>query len=52
MHWEKVPLQIADKDVLKEQINSLDNDIPIRLVRLRQKDEMKYYIVKSWSQIG
>ena len=37
MHWEKIPLQIAGKDVLKEQIDSLDKDIPIWL-RLTQEN--------------
>jgi hypothetical protein len=38
MHWEKIPLSLGGKDVLKEQIDNLDNDIPVRLVRFRQKD--------------
>jgi hypothetical protein len=37
MHWEKIPLTIGGKNVLKEQIDSLDKDIP-RMVRARQPD--------------
>jgi hypothetical protein len=39
MHWEKVPIIIGGKDVLKEQLAEANRqDIPLRLVRLRQKD--------------
>jgi hypothetical protein len=39
MHWEKVPIMIGGKDVLKEQLAEANRqDIPLRLVRLRQKD--------------
>jgi hypothetical protein len=34
--WEKIPAKIAGKDILKRQLDNLDKDIPIRLVRLRQ----------------
>jgi hypothetical protein len=38
MHWEKIPLETGDKNILKEEIDKLDKDIPLRMVRLRQKD--------------
>jgi hypothetical protein len=38
MHWGKILLSIGGKDVLKEQIDNLDKDTPIRLVRFGQKD--------------
>jgi hypothetical protein len=38
MHWEKIPLMEGGKKVLWEHIDALDKDIPVRVVRLRQKD--------------
>jgi hypothetical protein len=39
MHWEKIPWKINGKDVLKEQLDEANRqDIPLRLVRLKQKD--------------
>jgi len=46
MRWEEVPIMIGGKNVLKEQLDELNkNDVPIRLVRARQKDgkEVLYY---------
>jgi hypothetical protein len=38
LHWEKIPGQ-SDKDVLKKQLEEANkDDIPVRLVRARQKD--------------
>jgi hypothetical protein len=38
MHWEKIPLYIVDKSVIKEQLDDLARmDVPVRLVRSRQK---------------
>jgi hypothetical protein len=39
MHWEKIPIIINGKNVMKEQLDDCNKlDIPIRLVRARQKD--------------
>jgi hypothetical protein len=38
VHWEKIPLEIGGKNVLREEIDKLGKDIPVRFVRARQKD--------------
>jgi hypothetical protein len=46
MHWEKVPMYIDGKRVIEDQLDELARqDIPVRLVRARQKDgkEVLYY---------
>jgi hypothetical protein len=43
MHWEKIPLDTVGKNVSKEEIDKLDKDIPVRMVRLRQKDGKEIY---------
>jgi hypothetical protein len=45
MHWEKVPWSISGRDVWRKQVEEAHkNDIPVRLVRARQKDgkEVEY----------
>lgn len=51
MNWEKIPLQIAGKDALKEQIDSLDKDMPIRLVRLKKIDGKEVLYCEKLVQI-
>ena len=39
MHWEKVPIIIGGKEVLKEELAEANRqDIPLRAVRFRQRD--------------
>jgi hypothetical protein len=41
VHWKKIPLEIGDKKVLKEQLDELKKDkdaVPVRLVREMQED--------------
>ena len=39
MHWEKVPITIGGKDVLKEELAEANKqDVPLRIVRLKQRD--------------
>jgi hypothetical protein len=45
MHWEKIPWSVADREVWRKQVEEANKqDIPVRLVRLRQKDgkEVEY----------
>lgn len=36
-HWEKIPLMISGEYVLREEVEKLDKDIPVRFVRSRQQ---------------
>jgi hypothetical protein len=39
IHWEKIPWSVAGREVWKTQIEEANKqDIPVRLVRARQKD--------------
>ena len=39
MHWEKIPRLVADREVWRNKIEEAHRqNIPVRLVRLRQKD--------------
>jgi hypothetical protein len=39
MHWEKIPIIIGGKDVLKEELAKANKqDIPLRIIRFRQHD--------------
>ena len=39
MHWEKIPWSIAGREVWRKQVEeATKQDIPVRLVRARQKD--------------
>lgn len=48
MHWEKIPGQL-DKDVLKRQLDeATKEDIPVRLMRVRRKEDGKEYMFYEW----
>jgi hypothetical protein len=46
MHWEKIPWSVAGREVWRKQVEEANKqDIPVQLVRLRQKDgkEVEYF---------
>jgi hypothetical protein len=46
MHWEKIPWSVAGREVWRKQVEEANKqDIPVRLVRARQKDgkEVEYF---------
>jgi hypothetical protein len=43
----KNTLETGGKNVLKEEIDKLDKDIPVRMVRLRQKDGKEIFYCKK-----
>jgi hypothetical protein len=46
MHWEKIPWSVAGREAWRTQVEEANKqDIPVRLMRVRQKDgkEVQYF---------